>query len=100
MSPNPYESPREDSAEFELGPRVSRRMVFWGGVAMICLAVVMVNGSEALIVHGRAVGEDYGRIAFALNCVGMIAIVAGCVALVIRHWIPEPRQPFSWRRRR
>jgi hypothetical protein len=75
-------------------------MAFWGGLAMIGLAMAMVTESEALYFHARAVGENCDRIIAALNVGAIVAIVAGCVALVVRHWIPEPRQPFSWRRRR
>ena len=98
MLSNPYEPPQQESSDVDTRRRVSRRMVFWGGIAAILLALVMFNGSHSLYVHSKAVGGHYDRIVSLLDICAIIALVAGCVALVVCHWIPDRRRRFPWRR--
>ena len=84
MPSNPYQPPHQESSDVNLRRRVSRRMVFWGGIATILLALVMFNGSHSLYVHSKAVDGHYERIVSLLDVCAVIAIVAGCVVLVER----------------
>jgi hypothetical protein len=98
MPSNPYEPPQQESSDVDTRRRVSRRMVFWCGIAAILLALVMFNGSHSLYVHSKAAGGHYDRIVSLLDISAIIAVVAGCVALVVCHWIPDRRRRYAWRR--
>jgi hypothetical protein len=98
MPSNPYEPPQQESSDVDTRRRVTRRMVFWCGIAAILLALVMFNGSHSLYVHSKAAGGHYDRIVSLLDICAIIAVVAGCVALVVCHWIPDRRRRYAWRR--
>ena len=98
MPSNPYEPPHQESSDVNSRRRVSRRMIFWGGIATIFLALAMFNGSHSLYVHSKAAGGHYDRIVFVLDICAIIAVIAGCVALVVCHLVPCRRRRFPWRR--
>ena len=95
MLSNSYEPPRQESSDVDTRRRgVSRRMVFWGGIAAIFVALMMFTGSHTLYVHSKAVDGNYGGIVSLLDTCAIIVIVAGCVALVVCPWIPDRRRRF------
>ncbi|MEN6492816.1 MAG: hypothetical protein ABFD16_00875 [Thermoguttaceae bacterium] len=100
MPSNPYESPQHESSNAAPQQRVSRRAVFWGGVAAVFLAPVMLNTSQFLHVQSRSAGGHHHWLVAILDIGALVAVVGGCVALVARHWIPEPRRRFPGQPRR
>jgi len=78
--------------------RVTRRGAFWCGIAMILLALLMFSGSHALYVQSKAVSGHYDWLVSLLDICASIIVVSGCIALVVRHWIPDQSRQSPLRR--
>jgi len=96
---NPYESPRLKSPN-RRQRRALRQSVFWGGIVGILLAISLIHLSEPVEMYSKVGGTQYATISQSMRILGVGGIIAGCIAILTSHFLPDRRLRFSLGRRK
>ena len=79
--------------------RLTRNVVWWGGVGACVASMVMFNGSHVLYVQLKGGDATYAWIVTLIDLFAIVFFVTGCLAIVVSHWFPDPRRKRLWQRR-
>jgi len=91
MEVNPYESPRTESAP-PRRPRIfiTRRIVFWSGVASMVIAQAISYGNYALFGDASS-DDDFYVVHATVEIFAIVAFLLGFVAFIGSWWLSNFR---------
>lgn len=100
MGSNPYQSPDKGCTDPDVSRKMlTRRTVYWTGMTSVLVALVGFNWAHALFVHSKLRQGTFDSVVAAIDILSLIAMAAGCVAIIASHWFPNARRrKYSWRR--
>ena len=73
-------------------PRLTRRFVFWCGATLVIGSLVLLTASHSLYVYSKLNNSRYDTIVFGMDILALIALIVGCVAVIVSEWFPGPQR--------